>query len=280
MRVRFIEVLLASMAATLFAAAPATAGGLHATVFSLEPVGIQAFELDPVATPDLPAADPDAPLDLAVAAAPPAPATADVNADVLAEINFARANPQAYARALLDKPVSDWERGLAQKTDRAAYAEAVDFLLRQAPLPPLRADDQLAAAALEHVAAQGAAGKVGHDSAGGETFDARLRRHGVNARMWGENIAYGPARAGDVVRELIIDSGVPDRGHRRNIFYADFAAAGVSCGPHHDYAAMCVMDFAAPARPARPEAAAWRQAELSTPASPASSFLGRLLSGR
>jgi uncharacterized protein YkwD len=262
MRVRFVEVLLACAAAALFAASPAAARGLPAPLFGLEPVGIQAFELDPAA-PDPAVPEADAWPDLA--AAPQPAAAPDVNAEVLAEINFARANPQAYARALLDQPVSDWERNLAQKTDRAAYAEAVDFLLRQAPLPPLRADDQLAAAALEHVAAQGAAGKVGHAGPGGETFDARLRRHGVEARMWGENIAYGPARASDVVRELIIDSGVPDRGHRRNIFYADFAAAGVSCGPHRDYAAMCVMDFAAPTREAPREPAPWRQAELAPP---------------
>jgi len=276
MRVRFAKVLLACVAAALFAATPASARGLRGPLFGLEPVGIQAFEVDAVATPDLAAPDPDAATQLALAPPPPAP---DVNAAVLAEINFARANPQAYARALMSQPVSAWERGLAQPTDRVAYAEAVAFLLRQAPLPPLRADDQLAAAALEHVADQGAAGKVGHESPGGETFDARLRRHGVEARMWGENIAYGPARASDVVRELIIDSGVPDRGHRRNIFYADFAAAGVSCGPHRVYAAMCVMDFAAPA-PVRPEAAPWRQADLAPAARPAIGFLSRLLGGR
>ena len=280
MRVRFVEVLLACAATALFAAAPATARGLPTPLFGLEPVGIQAFEPDPVATPDLAAPETDpGPAELAAAAPARIP---DVNAAVLAEINFARANPQAYARALLDQPVSDWERGLAQPTDRAAYVEAVDFpCCARAPLPPLHADDQLAADALELVGAQGAAGKVGHAGPGGETFDARLRRHGVAARMWGENIAYGPARASDVVRELIIDSGVPDRGHRRNIFYADFAAAGVSCGPHRDYAAMCVMDFRRPpAREARPEAIAWRQADLTAPARPASGFLGGLLSGR
>lgn len=169
-----------------------------------------------------------------------------VDEAILAEMNFARAHPQDYARRLRLQPVSDWERGLAEPTDPAAYAEAIEFLRRQAPLPPLRADDRLAAAAFEHVAAQGLAGGIGHDGPGGEPFDARQRRHGVQAETSGENIAYGPARPGDVVRELIIDSGVPGRGHRRNIFYQAFAVAGVSCGPHRDFGAMCVMDFASP----------------------------------
>jgi uncharacterized protein YkwD len=212
---------------------------------------------------------------LAAAAAAPAPARAgDVDAEVLAEINFARAHPQDYARKLMLQPVSDWERGLAPQDDPAAFAEAVAFLERQAPLPPLSPDDRLAAAAIEHVEAQGAAGEIGHEGQGGERFDARLHRHGLEDQATaGENIAYGPAEPGDVVRELIIDSGVPDRGHRRNIFYPAFAEAGVACGPHRDYGAMCVMDFASPA----PQAASWRQADLGPAACPTRSLLYRLL---
>jgi Cysteine-rich secretory protein family len=122
----------------------------------------------------------------------------------------------------------------------------VAFLKRQPSLPPLSGDENLAAAALDHVAEQGASGEVGHQSRGGEPFNMRLRRHGVEARVEGENIAYGPAKAADVVRELIIDSGVADRGHRQNIFQPAFAAAGTTCGPHRTYGTVCVMDFSGP----------------------------------
>jgi uncharacterized protein YkwD len=175
---------------------------------------------------------------------------------ILAELNFARQHPQEYAALLMREPVSQWEQALASDPaaddDVAAYAQAIAFLQRQSPLPPLRADDQLTAAALEHVAAQGPAGEVGHDGPRGERFDARLRRHGVEARLWAEDIAYGPRDPRDVVRELIIDRGVPDRGHRRNIFLASIRTAGVSCGPHRDYDIMCVIDFASPTREAAP----------------------------
>jgi hypothetical protein len=77
----------------------------------------------------------------------------DAEDAVLAEMNFARAHPQDYARRLLLQPVSDWERSLGPKAaDPAALAEAIDFLMRQSPLPPLQRDDQLGSAALEHVA--------------------------------------------------------------------------------------------------------------------------------
>jgi hypothetical protein len=197
-----------------------------------------------------------------------APARAgSADGEVLAEINYARAHPQDYAWRLLLQPVSDWERSLgpdAAAQDPAALAEAIDFLMHQSPLPPQQPDDALGAAALEHVAEQGPVGAVGHESPDGERFDARLRRHGLQPTATsGENIAYGPARPEDVVRELIIDSGVRSRGHRRNIFYPTFAAAGVSCGPHKVYAAMCVIDFASSQR----EAYGWRQADL-TPQAP------------
>lgn len=183
---------------------------------------------------------------LLAALVPTFAAAAEIDQEVLAELNFARTNPQAYALELLAQPVSDWERRVRHSADEdtQAYPEAVEFLLRQAPLAPLRPDDGLAAAALEHVADQGPAGVTGHASADGERFDARLRRYVPRDTLVAENIAYGPRTAADVVRELIIDKGVPDRGHRTNIFHPDVAAAGVACGPHRTYVAMCVIDFA------------------------------------
>jgi uncharacterized protein YkwD len=201
---------------------------------------------------------------LALSLAAPLSARAAGPADdaVLAEMNYARTYPQAYAMRLLLQPVSDWEQSLGAgyaAQDPDALAEAIAFLLRQAPLPPLKADQRLAASALEHVAEQGARGAVGHDGPGGEAFDRRIRRYGVAEPYAAENIAYGPGEAADVVRELIIDSGVPSRGHRHNIFFAPLQVVGVSCGPHRQYANMCVMDFAGGQVPLRTAQAAERE---------------------
>ena len=43
---------------------------------------------------------------------------------------------------------------------------------------------------------------------------------------------------------FIIDDGVKDRGHRKNIFDPAFRVVGAHSGGHQDYEWMCVLDFA------------------------------------
>lgn len=166
-----------------------------------------------------------------------------LDADVLGELNLARTQPQAYAHALEDAAAYRW-RVASAYDDPDAFQEAVDFLLRQPSLPPLGADSALEGAALAHARYQGDRGGFGHDGPGGETLGERLRRHGAFASLMAEDISYGYASPREVVLQLIVDSGVPGRGHRNNIFNPMFRQAGVACGPHRVYGAMCVVDFA------------------------------------
>jgi uncharacterized protein YkwD len=156
---------------------------------------------------------------------------------VLDELNFARTQPQAYAHVL----EAEAYRGGAY-SDPAAFREALAFLERQTPLPALSFDDALAEAALDHAILQARNGGFGHG--GGEPLSQRLRRYGAFASLMGENIAYGYADPREVISQLIVDSGVPDRGHRANIFNPTFRTLGVACGPHPFYGIMCVTDFA------------------------------------
>jgi uncharacterized protein YkwD len=160
---------------------------------------------------------------------------------VLYELNLARTQPQAYARALED--AADRSRASGAYDDPAAFDEAVRFLRRQPALPPLGADAALSDAALSHADYQGREGGFGHQGPGGETLGERLRRHGAFAMLMAEDISYGYANPREVVLQLIVDSGVPNRGHRGNIFNPAFREAGVACGPHRLYGAMCVVDF-------------------------------------
>jgi uncharacterized protein YkwD len=165
-----------------------------------------------------------------------------LDSDVLHELNLARTQPQAYARALQE--VANLSRASGAYDDPAAYSEAVAFLMRQPALPPLGADQALEGAALAHADYQGPQGGFGHEGGGEESLSDRLHHHGAYAMMMAEDISYGYRNPREVVLQLIVDAGVPSRGHRANIFNPAFREAGVACGPHRVYGAMCVVDFA------------------------------------
>jgi uncharacterized protein YkwD len=174
-----------------------------------------------------------------VLAGAPAASAGGLDDAVLAEVNFVRAHPAEYARELRE---TDDRSGLAYE-DPQALSDAIDFLERQDPLPPLRLDDRLSASAMAHTVAQGPRGQVGHEGAGGG-LSQRLARTGMWAGLAAEDISYGYATPREIVRQLVVDSGVANRGHRLNIFGRAFQVAGVSCGDHSLYGAMCVIDFA------------------------------------
>lgn len=178
--------------------------------------------------------------------ATPARAQMGLDAAVLAEVNFARTHPAEYARDLLRTAERGGAEGYSEigNEDGGAVEEALEFLERQRPLPPLKASRALAAAAEAHASRQGRTYQVGHVSPDGETLSERLREHGVWAGLAAEDISYGYEDPREVVRQLIVDSRVPGRGHRANIFDANYSEAGVSCGAHRAYGAMCVIDFA------------------------------------
>lgn len=157
---------------------------------------------------------------------------------MLEELNLARTHPQDYA-AIVDACARE-----LPGADARCVAEAEAFLKRQAPLEPLQSAPGLVMSARQQVAGQGASGEIGHRGADGGSPWARMAAWGQWTGRAGENISYGYAGARTIVVTLIVDQGVPNRGHRRNIFCRDFKVAGAACGPHARYGAMCVIDFA------------------------------------
>lgn len=172
---------------------------------------------------------------------------------ILEEINLARTEPRTYAGFL--RKFRGRFRGkfyvLPGSTTRMqtsegvkAVDEAIKFLARQKPLLPLTWSDGLAAAAAELAKDQGRSGATGHFGRQSHGMRERIERHGKWERQIAENIGYGPEDPRSMVMQLIIDDGVPNRGHRKNTFSPSFRAAGVACGPHPRFRNMCVIDFA------------------------------------
>ncbi len=171
---------------------------------------------------------------------------------VLDQLNLARQDPPGYAFHLED--LRDAYRGKDRKIGPGSYVmtkegvpavdEAIRVLKATTPRQTLRWDSCLSESASAHVNDTGPLGLVGHEGSKGETFAHRVKRYVTHYRQVGENIDYGATTAADVVIQLLVDDGVPDRGHRHNIFEPGFNAAGVACGPHAKYGTMCVIDFA------------------------------------
>ena len=176
-----------------------------------------------------------------------------IESRIVAEINRARADPAGYARELRRyrtyyRGNVVWEPGnpvgLRTREGARAVDEAIRFLARQPPLPPLARAAFLARAAADHVADQGPRGSQGHAGRDGSSPAERIRRRGGGAYgATGEVIAYGPEDAAEVVRGLIVDDGVPDRGHRIVLFNARYRFAGAACGRHASWRHVCVVDL-------------------------------------
>jgi uncharacterized protein YkwD len=186
-----------------------------------------------------------------LAGVPGARADGDVDA-VLVALNRARTDPAGFATVLQHYrarmqgkrylPPGASNTWIVTQEGTAAVDEAIAVLRATAPLPPLMPQPGLTRAAQDQVAWQGPRGEVGHAGEGASSPFDRMRRHGVLKRASGENISYG-ASGLQVVIDLIVDDGVPARGHRRNILNRTFREVGIAVGPHRRYGTICVMDL-------------------------------------
>jgi len=184
-------------------------------------------------------------------AAPPPDQTDRFERQVLAQVNFAREHPRELAEALRayratfhgnivyedDEPV-----GVLTEEGVAAVDDAIAFLERQHPLPALDRGALLAEAARDHVVEQGPTGAIGHASPRGQSPGDRVRARGGDVYV-SETISYGKTTAESVVRQLVVDDGLPRRGHRVLVFSTAYRYAGVGCGTHARYGYMCVIDY-------------------------------------
>jgi uncharacterized protein YkwD len=172
--------------------------------------------------------------------------------EIHTETNIVRRDPATYAmhlEAMLPRfdgmmLERDGRPLLRTEEGAAAVQEAISALRARTPVQPLGWSKGLAGAAEDHVKDQGPIGGVEHYGTDGSDPARRAERRGRWVSGMAENIAYGENPARDVVIQLLVDDGVPDRGHRNNILDGGWGVEGVACGPHRDYRQICVMEYA------------------------------------
>ncbi len=171
---------------------------------------------------------------------------------VVHELNMARTAPGEYSSFLeqykkyYDKKLLrlPGETPILTKEGVGAAVEAIRFLNSANPIYPLTPSKGMSLGARDHVTDQGTSGSSQHKGRDGSQPWDRVNRYGTWEKSIGENIAYGSDKARNIVMSLIIDDGVPGRGHRKNIFNPDFRVIGVAFGRHSTYRTVCVIILA------------------------------------
>jgi hypothetical protein len=186
---------------------------------------------------------------------------ADLEPEILSEINRVRTSPQDYAQWLeQQRQYYDgiWvrlpgEKPVRTNRGRDALEEAIAFLKQQQPLPPLEKSSQTAAAATSEL----------------ENF-----ANSSNIQFF----SYGKKTASGIVMDLVVDELFPDRRRRQSLLSPEAEDTGVACKPDPRYAKVCAIAYsdspnnvdvatAQPETPAIPEKTV-TTAPPETPATP------------
>lgn len=176
---------------------------------------------------------------------------------VILELNKARSNPKRYALqvvALMKKRYAGSGNLLVYLSLDSVWVQSyegvanIDACIREMcqtkPVGILSPSRGLSLAALDHTRDQCRTGDIGHIGIDQSTPLKRILRYEGLTDYSGECIDYGDSDAQAIVVNLLIDDGVPDRGHRKSILNGKYAIVGVSIGKHPKYGVVATIDFA------------------------------------
>ena len=130
---------------------------------------------------------------------------------------------------------------------RAAVEEAISFLETASAESAMTWNVGLEQAAQYHTSDMIATAGFGHTSSNGWSMSQRFEHFGDWSYTLGENMAaaqYQYIDGTEIIAQLLIDDGVPSRGHRENLFNPAFATTAVACGEHPTYAMICTITYA------------------------------------
>jgi len=175
-----------------------------------------------------------------------------VEKDVLKWLNIARTTPVKFAQKLQSDVVPKYSGKIYHSSvgdimtneGVSAVNGAIAALRKTKRMKPLTFSIGLNEAAAIHAIDEGKTGSFSHTGTDGSSPWDRMARFGKFIGSAAENMGSGYNNGFDIVAQLIIDDGVPSRGHRTNILNGKLLKVGISVKPHKVYKWICVQDFA------------------------------------
>ncbi len=147
--------------------------------------------------------------------------------------NLARLNGKLFAETYLQQYIDE------AKAAKTAYtASLFTDLKKLKPLEVFQPQKDLYENAKDHAIESGKKGTMGH-----QNYEARFKKYSPNYQEMAENCDYGNDEPLDIVMSLLIDEGVPDKGHRANILDDKLFSIGVSIATHSKHGFNAVMCF-------------------------------------
>ena len=159
--------------------------------------------------------------------------------EVIQWLNYIRSFPREFSEKVLTPYVAKNELKKS-KYIKSLYKD----LGNTESMALLQPSPGLTRAATYHANDMGKKGDYGHSSTNGWNMVERIENFVEWEATVGENCAYGLYSPLDIVLGLLIDEGVSNLGHRKNILNPNFKVVGIAIKPHKTYGTNCVQDFA------------------------------------
>jgi len=177
----------------------------------------------------------------------------ELEKNVILELNKVRSNPKKFAEEYLEElrlafngklytyPGQD---PVKSQEGIAPLLECIKALNASKPMQILLPEKGLSKACEDLTADQKKNGGIGHITRNGSTPQKRMELYGEWNICLAEDITYGSFEARQIVIALLIDDGVKERAHRKNILNPCFRFVGVSFSEHPAYQTICAIDYA------------------------------------
>lgn len=141
------------------------------------------------------------------------------------EVNILRSDPAAYANVvMLYEP-------MYRSRDINAFNEVIDELNKLGPLSTLQKNDVLMSYAQTRTQINSKNNQMNHSDLGEMIMDPSLTSQRI--QKLSENLALGYYTAVDIVVAWLVDAGVPNRGHRKNLLEPDINISGEAYANGH-----------------------------------------------